>query len=252
MKSKITSKNFKLCYPILEDNISSFEKKVSTFSKEKNVYIELRIDYLLKKNIPIDKIILSINRLCEKYKRLEFIATIRTEGEDLHLSNSIYFDYIFFIYFLTDVKIIDVEFAYYKKDKKKYDRLFALGKKKVIFSTHIFDKIFSVNKYDKLYRETKIVDRGIIKFAVKVYSKKDLYLFMNKSREYSLDVDTKKKECIFIAMGENGMVSRIFPEYTNTKIVFVSAYSGKHNSLGQLDKNTYLKYRKLLAKRLEN
>ena len=53
-------------------------------------------------------------------------------------------------------------------------------------------------------------------------------------------------------MGKVGVVSRVWPEYTNTKIVFLTAYGDYNVDLGQLSREIYVKYRKLLAKITKN
>ena len=52
----------------------------------------------------------------------------------------------------------------------------------------------------------------------------------------------------YIAMGMVGTLSRLLPEFTKTKIVFLSAYKDIDVELGQLNREKYVKYRNMLAK----
>ena len=54
-------------------------------------------------------------------------------------------------------------------------------------------------------------------------------------------------------MGEIGKLSRVWPEYTHTSIVFLTANGGYFDKmLGQTTRKNYMELRKLLAKRFKN
>jgi 3-dehydroquinate dehydratase len=91
-----------------------------------------------------------------------------------------------------------------------------------------------------------------VKCAVMVNNKNELFDFMMIARKCSKDILKLKKNCIFIAMGEIGGISRVWPEFTNTKIVFLTAYSDKSSKIGQFTYENFVKYRNMLEKNVKN
>ena len=242
--------NFVFCYPILEDSKSSIVKKVSQIDKERKCMMELRLDYLLCAGMPIEDIIKLVNNIKSNVTNKKIIATIRTvsEGGKVDLTKEKYFTYIKELYLKSKVNYIDVEYKFYKIDKIYYDSLFKKKKKKIIISMHIFDRIFFENEYMKLFTEMAESSGNIVKFAIKVFTKEDLFTFMLAARKCDKILKKSRKDAIFIAMGTVGVLSRVWPEFTNTKIVFLTAYKDIDLELGQLNREKYVKYRKLLAK----
>ena len=245
--------NFDFCYPVLENNPIDFKKKFSEINNEKKCMIELRLDYLLFGGIGTNDIIKLINNVCNRTNK-KIIATIRTvsEGGKVDLNKERYFYLIKEIYLKTKVNFIDVEYKFYKLDKIYYDSLFKKKKKKIILSMHIFDRIFFENEYNNIFLEMANSSGNYIKFAINMFTKEDLFIFMNSAKNFEKTLKKLKKEAIFIAMGKVGVVSRVWPEYTNTKIVFLTAYGDYNVDLGQLSREIYVKYRKLLAKITKN
>ncbi|MBR3288215.1 MAG: type I 3-dehydroquinate dehydratase [Lachnospiraceae bacterium] len=246
--------DFEFCYPVLEDNKSAFLKKVAEINSEKQCMIELRLDYLLYAGLSIDDIIKIINTVRTKYTNKKLIATIRTvsEGGKVDLTKEKYFYYIKELYLNAKVNFIDVEYKFYKIDKIYYDSLFKKKKKKIIISMHFFDRIFFENEYIKLFTEMAESSGDIVKFAIKTFSKEDLFLFMLTAKKCEKIMKKNKKETIYIAMGTVGMLSRLWPEFTNTKIVFLTAYKEMDLELGQMNRENYVKYRNILAKNGKN
>lgn len=242
--------DFVFCYPILEDSKSAFLKKVAEINSEKQCMIELRLDYLLYAGLSIEDIIKIINTIRTKYTSKKLIATIRTvsEGGKVDLTKEKYFYYIKELYLNAKVNYIDVEYKFYKIDKIYYDSLFKKRKKKIIISMHFFDRIFFENEYIKLFTEMAESSGNIVKFAIKTFSKDDLFLFMMTAKKCEKIMKKNRKETIFIAMGTVGLLSRLWPEFTNTKIVFLTAYKEMDLELGQMNRENYVKYRNLLAK----
>lgn len=242
--------NFVFCYPALEDSKSALIKKVSSLDKERKCMIELRLDYLLCAGMTIEDIVKLINRIKSSVTNKKIIATIRTvsEGGRVDLTKEKYFSYIKELYLKSRVHYIDVEYKFYKIDKVYYDSLFKKKKKKIIISMHIFDRIFFENEYMKLFTEMAESSGNIVKFAIKTFTKEDLFTFMIAARKCEKIMKKNKKEAIFIAMGTVGALSRLWPEFTNTKIVFLTAYNEIDIELGQMNRENYVKYRKLLAK----
>lgn len=249
--SGIKLKNdFIFCYPILEDSKNTLIKKVSQVDKERKCMIELRLDYLLCAGMSMEDIIKTINYIKSKVTNKKIIATIRTvsEGGRVDLTKEKYFTYIKELYLKSRVHYIDVEYKFYKIDKIYYDSLFKKKKKKIIISMHIFDRIFFENEYIKLFTEMAESSGNIVKFAIKTFTKEDLFTFMIAARKCEKMIKKNKKDAIFIAMGTVGALSRLWPEFTSTKIVFLTAYKEIDIEFGQMNREKYVKYRKLLAK----
>lgn len=242
--------NFTFCYPILEENKSDLVKKIIEVDKQKKCMIELRLDYLINAGMDIAEIIKIINLIKSKYTDKKLIATIRTvsEGGKVDLTKEKYFLFIKELYFKSNVHYIDVEYKFYKIDKIYYDSLFKKRRKKIVLSMHIFDRIFFESEYVKLFTEMAESSGNIVKFAIKTFTKEDLFDFMTTARKCGKIMKKNKKDCIFIAMGVVGALSRLLPEFTNTKIVFLSAYKDIDIELGQMNREKYVKYRNLLAK----
>ena len=257
MKNNRTIKlkeDFVFCYPILEDDKNSFYKKVTEINLQKKCMIELRLDYLLCAGLSISDIINIISHVKTKLTNKKLIATIRTVGEGgkVDLTKEKYFSYIKELYLKSKAHYIDVEYKFYKLDKIYYDSLFKKKKKKIIISMHIFDRIFFENEYMNLFTEMAESSGDIVKFAIKTFTKEDLFTFMEAARKCDKIMHKNKKENIYIAMGTVGALSRLWPEYTNTKIVFLTAYKDIDLVLGQMNREKYVKYRKLLAKNDKN
>ena len=246
--------DFEFCYPVMESDESYLLKKISEINNEKKCMIELRLDYLLYAGMSIENIIKIINIVRLKYTNKKMIATIRTigEGGKVDLTKEKYFYYIKELYLNAKVNYIDVEYKFYKIDKIYYDSLFKKKKKKIIMSIHFFDRIFFENEYIKLFTEMAESRGNIVKFAIKTFSKEELFSFMLTAKKCQKILKKNGKEAIFIAMGKIGILSRLWPEFTNTKIVFLTAYREIDLELGQLNREKYVKYRNLLAKNGKN
>lgn len=251
--SNLTNKKFELCYPIMEGDIDSFVGKITSLEKDKNELIELRIDYLLEKNVSINEIVEMINHI-STFTSKKMIVTIRTdrEGGKYILNETLYYDYIEKIYFETKASYVDVEYKVYIENAEKYDNLFKNKLKKIILSTHIFDKKLSKKEYEKLFNDMLRPSIDIVKCAVFLTTKKELFDYMMVARKSSKSIENAGKGCIFIAMGEIGRLSRIWPEYTNTKVVFLLANSENASRIGQFSYENFVKYRKLLEKIVKN
>ena len=243
---------FKICYPILENNIESFVNKVKEVCKDKNCIVELRLDYLILSGINIDDILSKIDLLKSRYSQ-KFIATIRSkaEGGICDLSKEEYYGFVEKLYLNSKADYIDVEYKYYDMDNVLYDKLFENRQKKIIVSSHVFDRVYSESEYIDYFKRMAGKKCDVVKFAISMPNKEELFTYMIAARKMSKLLEFEGKECIFIAMGEVGQLSRLWPEFTNTKVVFLTAYKGS-NKLGQFTYEKYTKYRKLLAKIVKN
>ena len=251
--SNIINKKFELCYPIMESDKVLFIDKVISLENDKNDMIELRIDFLLEKGIIIDEIIEMINHISASTSK-KIIVTIRTdrEGGKYKLDEKEYYEYIEKIYLKAKFDYLDVEYNVYIKNEEKYETLFKHKLKKIILSTHIFDKVLSKKQYETLFHNMLKPYIDIVKCAVFVNAKKELFDYMMVARKSSKIIKNAKKECIFIAMGEMGRLSRLWPEFTNTKVVFLTTKSEKASNTGQFSYENFVKYRKLLEKNVKN
>ena len=116
----------------------------------------------------------------------------------------------------------------------------------------MFDGALAKHDYEILFDSMMNLDIDIVKCAVMVNTKKELFDFMMTARKCSKNIKKQKKECIFIAMGAIGGLSRLWPEFTNTKVVFLTAYGEKASKIGQFTYENFVKYRKLLEKNVKN
>ncbi len=246
-------KKFELCYPIMESDITLYVDKITSLEKDKNDLIELRIDYLLNEGVKIDEIIKMINYV-STFSNKKLIVTIRTdrEGGKYNLDEKKYYDYIERIYLETKAEYLDVEYKMYMCSEEKYENLFNNKLKRIILSIHIFDKRLSKKEYEKLFLNMLKPNIDIVKCAVYLTLKKELFDYMMTARKVSKIIKNAGKECIFIAMGEMGRLSRLWPEFTNSKVVFLTTNSEKVSKIGQFTYENFVKYRKLLEKNTKN
>ena len=251
MKNNRFTNEFELCYPILENDKVLFMDKIVSLEKEKNSLLELRIDYLLEGGVNIDEIVMMINYIHVDLTSKRVIVTIRTEDEGgrAKIDAETYFNYVKKIYLNTSAEYVDIEYALYQKNANKFDKLFKNNFKKVILSTHIFNGALSKDDYEMLFYNMTKPYIDIVKCAVMVKTKKELFDFMMVARKCSKNL---KKGCIFIAMGEIGGLSRLWPEFTNTNVVFLTAYGENASKIGQFTYENFVKYRKLLEKNVKN
>lgn len=247
-------RQYKPCFSILESDKKAFLRKVAEVGKEKRCLIELRLDYLFNAGMTIDEVLLLIAKAKTVCGGKKLIATIRTlsEGGYVDLSKEKYFFYIKMLYLKTKVHAIDVEYKYYKIDRKYYDSLFAKKKKDIIISMHFFNRVFSEGEYRKMFKEMSESKGNIVKFAIKTFTKEDLFMYLKTARKARELFRNNRKKVVFIAMGDIGRISRIIPEYTNTQIVFLSCYDHEDENIGKISLNDFNKYRKLLEKKLKN
>lgn len=245
--------DFEFCYPVLETKEKAFCERVAELSS-KNFIIELRLDYLFFGGLKIDKIIDLINKLKRDFPRLKTIATLRSKNEGGKYDFTIdeYCAYIKELYENTKVTYIDIEYEYFKEKEFYYNELLRNRNKKIIISKHVFDRTYSFEEYLDIFSEMAVEIADVVKFAISIPTKEELFTYMLAARESSEMLKEASKECIFIGMGKIGCLSRLWPEFTNTKIVFLTAYKSIDIALGQLNYEYYVRFRKLLAKSVKN
>ena len=250
----VTNNKFELCYPIMENSFHNVLQNLFLHKNEKDVIYEIRIDYLLNAGHSTFSIVHMLNIIRNLHQRKKFIITIRTktEGGKISISEGEYYEIIKLIIDNTNMDYYDIEYNFYINNKKKFDTLILNTHKKIILSTHIFDKVYSNKKYNSIFKETLKAKVDIVKFAIMTYTKKEVMEFMKTSRLNSVKLKKQNKNGIFIAMGELGKISRVYPEYTNSVVVFIKNDNKTHDILGQTTKTEFFKCRKLLAKCLKN
>lgn len=248
------SKKYKYCFPITESSKTSLIKKVKSLIIPKGSIIELRLDYLLYTDIDIENVVKIVNDIKKMCRNVKILATIRTisEGGKLDLSREKYFYFIRELCVNTNVDYIDCEYKFYKIDKVYYDNLFKRCRKKIILSIHFYNRVFDSIGYTNIVSEMLDSKSHFIKFAMKTFTREELFTFMLTMRKLSEKVKENRKEPIFIAMGEVGKFSRLWPEFTGSKIVFINAYGMYNKDIGLMGLDYYEKKRKILAKGLKN
>ena len=240
-------KYFDLCHPILEKDRLSIIKKIKSIKNSKVRMYELRLDCLKslsRSKEGIELVIDDVNYIVSKYPKNVFIATIRTksEGGNITLSGSKYVECIKYLLKEAKVNYVDIEYKYYEKHKRVLDKYIKESKAKVIISKHIFDKKFSYAKCENMLKQLSKTKCDVVKLAVNVDNIVDSYKFIELSKEYNEKISKSGKRGIFIAMGKAGIISRILPEYTGTRVVFLDAYDKKNSKLFQPNLTFFLKF----------
>ena len=246
----VYNSKFDLCYPILEKDIDGIIRKIkSTISKKVNMY-ELRLDSL--KGLLSDDIMSitdGINSIKKKFPHKKFIVTIRTKGEggNVTLTSNKYIELIKYLLENAKADYIDIEYKYYEKNKGAFNRLIRKSRLKTILSKHLFHKNFSSKKCEEILKSLSKSPCDIVKLAVKIDDKNKVYEFMELSKRYNSKISKLGKRGIFIAMGREGIISRVFPQYAGTRVVFLDAYDKKRSKLYQPNLTFFLNfYNKIL------
>lgn len=208
---------------------------------------ELRLDSLkslLNGKSDIISITEDINCIKKRFPKKKFIVTIRTKGEggNLSLSSKRYIEYIKCLLENAKADYIDIEYKYYAKNKSLFDKLIKKSKVKTILSKHLFNKNFSKKKCEEILKKLSKSPCDIVKLAVKIDDKNKVYEFMELSKIYNSKISKLGKRGIFIAMGKEGLISRIFPGYAGTRVVFLDAYDRRKNKLYQPNLTFFLHF----------
>lgn len=238
----------RFCFSVEEKNLKSFYDKaieISNYDVSTDFIIELRIDYLLGKKIDIDDIIKVINDI-KKNTDKQLIATVRTfkQSGNCILDEKSYFNIIEQIYKKSKVDAIDIDYVMYKKS---YDKIID-NKKTLIITYTSMDKNWDYEGLKHLYKELVKTPANVIKCEIKAKSLEDTKNIMVSAKDSINLFSDNKKDLVIIAVGRLGLLSRLVTEYTNTKIIYLTAY--KYNSIpeGKLDFAHYKKYKKIIKK----
>lgn len=247
-KSNIFSKA-KICYIAKFSQEKIFYKKIKDYLNDENCdVIELRIDSIFEKTKNLDKTIEIINNCSKqiKHKKKYAIATFRTkqDGSNIQLNKYEYLYIIKRIYNETDIDIIDIEYRHYEELTKEFDE-FLTTEKKIILSFHDFKNHYNKQKINKLLSDITKCNKDIVKIAIFTHKKQEVLDLM----EVSKDFEKKSKKNIFfviIAMGQIGLVSRIYNEYTKTKIIYIDNDAKKIGPIGNINIKKYKELREKL------
>ena len=237
----------KICYIATYDEEKSFYEKIKTFAKDKNCdMIELRLDTIYDKEKSITKIMAITNkadRIIKRYNKYS-LATFRTkqDGSNIATTKEKYYDLIYNIYHNSTVNAIDIEYRYYRQLKIRFNQL-TNNNKSIVLSFHEFTKHYDKHYIQKLLKEMMKEDVDIVKIAIFTHKKQEVFDIMEESKKIKKNA---KKNIFFviIAMGKMGLVSRIYNEYTNTKIIYIDNDTKDIGPIGNINIDTYYQLRK--------
>lgn len=247
-KLKLKNKT-KICYIVNEKKLLDYIKKVNKFAQDKNCdIIELRIDNLLNKDDDIQRILLiveycdSIIKLYEK----KSIFTLRTlqDGGMAKVNKKQYLNIIEKIYKNTEVDAIDIEYRFYRTMAKEIDSFFK-QKKQFILSYHDFKGHLNTKQITNIISKMRQYNKDVIKIAIKTHNKKEVFDLLETAKKIK-KIEKKNDFFVIIAMGKIGLVSRIYNEYTNTKIVYIDNSVNNIGPIGNINIKTYKNLRKKL------
>ena len=256
-KEKITFKNGnRICYSVKENNLKDFYDRIielSTLSDKSDYIVELRLDYLINKKISIDEIIKCIQTV-KKYLKEEmeidrqFIATVRnfTNGGNCLIDDKNYFEIIERLYEKPGVDAIDIDYDFYEKKSLAIKKLF-FGKKSLIITYSCRDRVLSKEEYDEVFKSLLKTPAYIIKIITKAFSTDDTEKLMATAREYDNLLKKNNKVVVVISTGKLGILSRVWHEFSNTMIVYLSAYELDMVPEGEINKKVFDKCRKLIS-----
>ena len=196
-------------------------------NNHKNFIYEIRVDALLHYKNTLQEVIYIVNNIISIFDDYRFILTIRTkdEGGFIKLDHKEYFDIWWELFNKTSPQFMDIKYEIFKKDERallNLSKLVDYNKTKVISSYHNFKNNFNINETSALILDMIENYGDIIKIAININDKHDLFMFMNFTHLISDKLKNHNKEAIFIAMGEMGKLTRVWPEYTNSNYMFYS------------------------------
>ena len=239
----------KICYIVNEKNAIDYIKKVNKFAKDKNCdIIELRIDNLLNKADDIQSVLLAVecsDSIIKLYEK-KSIFTLRTlqDGGMARVNKKQYLNIIEKIYINTEVDAIDIEYRFYRTMTKVIDSFFK-QKKQFILSYHDFKGHLNTKQITHIISKMRQYNKDVIKIAIKTHNKKEVFDLLETAKKIK-KIEKKNDFFVIIAMGKIGLVSRIYNEYTNTKIVYIDNSVNNIGPIGNINIKTYKKLRKKL------
>ena len=255
-KEKLSFKNgMRFCYRVKEINLKDFYNKiieVATNNGEDDFIIELKIDYLINKKVDINDIVNCINQvkkdLSEKYDiEKQFIITLRNfkSGGNCLITDKEYANIIEIIYNKAKVDAIDIDYDFYHNNSSFVKKLFD-GKKTLIITYCVLDKSLTKEEYEDLFKMMLKTPAYVIKIVTHAFSTVDAENLMDTAKMYKDALEKNDKVSVVISTGKLGILSRLMYEYTDTKIVYLDTYDLDMVPAGEINKEIFDKYRKLL------
>lgn len=240
-------KTAKTCYIAFYQNDIDFYSIINRYANDTNCdIVEIRIDSYFENSNNVNGYIDLINNATEilHNNNKKVIATVRTlqDGSNYRLDFVTYYSILEKIYLNTNVDIVDVEYRYYLLLKDKLRSLFD-NRKLIIMSYHEFVDKFDKKKLNILLQNLIDTNADIVKFAHITHKKQEVFELMETAK--NIQKKAKKNNIfVIIAMGEIGLVSRIFTEYTNTKIVYLDNEEKDIGPIGNINHKRYKELRK--------
>lgn len=237
----------KICYIATYDNETKFYNKIEKYAEDSKCdMIELRIDTIYGKENDIEKVLEIINnadKIIKKNNKYS-LATLRTkqDGSKFTTTKWEYFDIINNIYNDTNVDVVDIEYRYYKQLKKEFMQLPA-NNKTILLSFHDFIKHCDRRNIHKLLNEMIKEDVEMVKIAIFTHKKQEVFDLMEEAKKIK-KYAKKNMFFVIIAMGKTGLVSRIYNEYTNTKIIYIDNDIKDIGPIGNINIDMYCRLRK--------
>ena len=255
-KEKLSFKNgMRFCYRVKEINLKDFYNKiieVATNNGEDDFIIELKIDYLINKKVDVNDIVNCINSvkkdLYENFDiEKQFIVTLRNfkSGGNCLISDKEYANIIETIYQKAKVDAIDIDYDFYEKNNSFVKKLFD-GKKSLIITYCLLDKSLTREEYDDIYKKMIKTPAYVVKIVTHAFSTLDAELLMDTVKDNKDVLEKNNKVSVVISTGKLGILSRLMYEYTDTKIIYLDTYELDMVPAGEINKEIFDKYRKLL------
>ena len=255
-KEKLSFKNgMRFCYRVKEINLKDFYNKIieiATNNGEDDFIIELKIDYLINKKVDINDIVNCINQvkkdLSEKYDiEKQFIITLRNfkSGGNCLISDKEYASIIDTVYNKAKVDALDIDYDFYENNTSFVKKLFD-GKKTLIITYCILDKSLTQDEYDDIFKKMIKTPAYVVKIVTHAFSTLDADRLMDTAKNYKDTFEKNNKVSVVISTGKLGILSRLMYEYTDTKIIYLDTYDLDMVPAGEINKEIFYKYRKLL------
>ena len=226
MKEKYLIGKTKFCYSVIENDVKSFLNSVTYAINNKYKLIELRLENLILSGLSIDLIINIINTALSMNNQVTYIAVINTveNGHTLVLSPEKYYTFIKKLYYDTSINIIELNSLYYQRDKDIYDNFLLDDNRDKEFILTYYFKNNMVN-YENINEVLNIINYDnveIVKVLLDTKNKDVLFNFMSICRKLSKQISKNKKIGIFIALNKIGLLSQVYFEYTNTRLIYIN------------------------------
>lgn len=237
----------KICYIATYDNENEFYEKIEKYAKDSRCdMIELRLDTIFDKESSIEKVLDIINKADKiiKNNNKYSLATLRTkqDGSNFITTKEKYYEIIKSIYNNTVVNAVDIEYRYYNQLKNNIKQL-TKRHKIMVLSFHEFKKHYDKQDIQKLLLEMIKEDTEVVKIAIFTHKKQEVFDLMEEAKK----IEKNAKKSIFfviIAMGKMGLVSRVYNEYTHTKIIYIDNETEDIGPIGNININKYYQLRK--------